>query len=278
MSKGSDRRPIHDSKDRQLTYASLIFQAMTQDTSREGLAFNAELAQLSRRWERLVRSFMTSGVRGWGGPPSELGVIGRYLEQASVGRSVFYPKPRELTLTEQARLKCRQDVVNQALEQLHQELQSHCTDRDEQTRVWLEACTFLHQWKNEVWHEANPGRKPRVSTHPMVKKYPKEVASFCKRWHLDAWWAAPSIIQSHFLQPKIGRHPPLSMFLAGEVGPVDTFTVIARLPGFCVDEYECDAARFGGVMLTEVQAVHRIFGEQGRRRPVIGERSRLRRR
>ena len=58
MPKGSDRRPIHDAKDRQLTYASLIFQAMTQDTSREDLAFNAELAQLSRRWERLVRSFM----------------------------------------------------------------------------------------------------------------------------------------------------------------------------------------------------------------------------
>jgi hypothetical protein len=85
----------------------------------------------------------------------------------------------------------------------------------------------------------------------MVKKYPKEVASFCKKWYLDAWWAVPSIIQSHFLQPKIGRHPPLSMFLAGEVGPVDTFTVIARLPGVRDDEYECDSARFGGVMLNQ---------------------------
>ena len=206
---------------------SLIFHAMTQDTSREGLAFNPELAQLSRRWERLVRSFMTAGVRGWGGPPSELGVIGRYLEQASVGRSVFYPKPRELAPTEQARLECRQDVVNQTLKQLHQELQPHCPGRDEQTRVWREACTFLHQWINEVWHEANPGRKLRVSTHPMGKKCPKEVASFCKRCHLDAWWAVPSIIQSHFLQPKNGRHPTLSVFLAGEVRHVDTFTVTA---------------------------------------------------
>jgi hypothetical protein len=59
----------------------------------------------------------------------------------------------------------------------------------------------------------------------------------------------PAIIQSHFLRLKIGHHPPLSLFLAGEVAHVNTFTVTARLPGFNDDEYERDATRFGDVMM-----------------------------
>ena len=196
MPKGGDRRPIHKSKGRELIYASHLMQALTEDTSESGLAFNQDRLRLFRRWERLVRVLMRNPPRGSGRLPSELDAIGDYLQVATLGRSVVYPKPRPLTPEEETRLICRQNAASEAFDDLYPELMPHESGQDEETQVWGEVTNFLNQWTDEVFWTANPGRKRRISTHPMVKKYPKEVASFCKNWRLDAWWAVPAIIQS----------------------------------------------------------------------------------
>ena len=72
MPKGGDRRPIYKSEGQELNYASLLMQALAEDTSESGLAFNVEREQLFHRYERLVRVLIQHPPHGWGMLPSEL--------------------------------------------------------------------------------------------------------------------------------------------------------------------------------------------------------------
>jgi hypothetical protein len=58
LPRGGDRRRILRPEGRDLSYASLLMQAMCEDTSEAGIRFNHERERLYQRWERLVRALV----------------------------------------------------------------------------------------------------------------------------------------------------------------------------------------------------------------------------
>ena len=249
MPRGGDRRRIIRSKGRYLDFASLLVRAMCEDTSEAGIRFNREREALFRRRERLLRVLTRYPVSGWGEPPSALDRMEEYLLMVQQGRVVYYPKPRPLTQEEQAHDRCRWDVADASLIDIHGELRAYLEAGDERaTQIWEDACNYLYRWAGEVSRAANPGRRTRTSKREMVKMYRKELVHFFQRWRLNAWWAVPAFVQSHFSRVETGYGGVLDSYVGGFLRK-STFTVSVKLSGASEEDFQGDRQRFVNAML-----------------------------
>jgi hypothetical protein len=240
---------LHRPEGRTLSYAALICHALVDDESPMGVKFNDERTALFRRWQRLVRVLSRCPVPGWGQPPAELGNVERWLGQAAVGRSVYYPIPRALTDVEEAEVQRREAIVEKATQKLAERLRdeygvnvgssSGCCLAE---RIWKTEVRRLHLWVKEVWDQANPDCKMRTSRHPMMRRYRSEVDSFCLRWHLKAWWALPTVVRSHFERVELGLDGLMNLRMF--TFDVPQYRIFARLPGVSDEDFERDMARF----------------------------------
>ncbi len=80
-----------------------------------------------------------------------------------------------------------------------------------------------------------------------IAKYRQDVAAFCDRWRLKAWWAVPAIIDHHFLLTEHESTwnptaPPLSMYVY-DPGPPVSLMLTVKLPGRTEEQFERDKAR-----------------------------------
>ena len=243
---------------------------MRSDTSETGTRFNAERDSLFRRWERLLNVLAHYHVRGWGGPPSSLDRINDWLKAAETGFPIHYHKPRHLTSEEHSLLQYRENAATEALQDMHSELRSGLESQGKET-LWQEACTSWNQWVNEVWLEANPRLKTRVSKHLAVRKYRQEIENFCQRWQLEAWWAVPAMVQSHLFRIETGNDGLLECYLVG-VWPLTTFRIVAKLPGASDEEFGRDRQQFSRAMVeTEIESGSGYPSVILRRRPSRAE-------
>lgn len=255
MSKGGDHRPIIRPEGRDLHYASLLMQALCDDASEAGIPFNQEREALFLRWQRLIRTLSNYALPGWGEPPPTLEHFDKYFDLLESPRDVFYPRPRPLTSEELSQYQFRQQAASEAYDDLYIELHPYKEGTDQASnRIYEEAVSFILGWVNEVCRQANPNVKRRTSKRLMVKRYRHEVEDFCRRWHLDAWWAAPSIHKSHFMRVELDIDaPPLSTYLYmwSEVWPESYQTIVARLPGATDEEFERDCRALSHAMLED---------------------------
>ena len=192
MPRGGDKRRIIRSEGRDLSYASLIMQAMCEDTSEVGGKFNEERQALFLRWERLVRALVHHKVPGWANPPSSLDKIKGYIELAAVARLVSYPRSSSST---------------------DQKSDLQCGIVDPQGHSY-----------------AKPGRKSRISKRGMVRRYWEEASDFCSRWRLQTWWAVPGIVSSHFFRVETGYDGVLDSYISPS-WDVETYPVVGNVTG-----------------------------------------------
>src|SRR5918996_2200008 len=255
MPRDGDRRPIRPTQGRDLDYASLLCAAMCEGSSEESKRFNLDRENLFLRWERLLRVLICYQVPGWAGPPSTLDRIESYLETAVVShllRPVWYPKPRPVTAEEDRHLHLREAVASEALVEIYQDLRPYEGSSSEQAnQEWEDVTSFLLHWVDETAREANAQCKIRNSRRTAVQRYRQEVADFCQKWGLHAWWAVPALVQSHFFRIEAGYDQLLGLYIKG-AGEVPKFTIIVQIPGTTEEQFECDQKRFTKVMFETV--------------------------
>ena len=245
MSRGGDRRPIDRSHGRDLSYAYLLLNAMCEDASAAGRRFNREREVIFVRWERLLRVLSNYPVAGYPAPPRELDRICDYLRAASDARPTYYPKPRALTPEEETIRQRRTEAADRTLQEQYVELKSYEGGSASDYNRKLEAAYASHQsWVDEVWIQANPGRRLRTSKISMVSKYREDLQAFCLRWHLNAWWAIPALVQSHYWRIETGRDGLLDYFATG-FQSIFSFPIVAKLPG-ASDEAACVVVEWDG--------------------------------
>ena len=91
-----------------------------------------------------------------------------------------------------------------------------------------------------------------VYPRPDVSYYLDEVKKFCLKFNLDAWWAAPSIIDSHFKRGTIGSKRPLSIYMRGSFRGISRNVVVVKLPGRTEADFRRDSARLQEVVAKKV--------------------------
>jgi hypothetical protein len=252
MPRGGDRRPIRAPQGRDLDYASLLFAAMCEGSSKASKRFNMEREILFLRWERLLRVLGQYTVPGWGGPPSTLDRIENYLEIAAISRSVIYPSPRPLTVEEDRQVRYREAVAGEALEEIYWNLMpSQEGSSNETNQEWGDVTKFFLEWSAEPARGASAHCKKRVSRRTAVQRYRKEVADFCQNWRLLAWWAVPALVQSYFFRIETGYDQILESYVRG-VSEVAKFTIVGRIPGTTDEDFELDQNRFSHAMFETV--------------------------
>jgi len=251
-----DRRPLHRPEGRSLGYARLLCHALVDDKSEMGAKFNSERRALFLRWERLIKVLLRHRVHGYGQPPAELDAVEKWLDQAVVGDSVYYPKLRELSAIAQAEIERRQTIVEEETQKFYEWLKAEygvyvgSSDCVEAERAWKAEVRRLNLWVREVQNQENPESKMRRSRHPMLRRYRREVEAFCIRWYLNAWWAVPVIVRSHFdrLELETDGLMPINV-VTFDVRP---YRIFAKLPGATDEEFERDRARFEDAAMTSV--------------------------
>lgn len=250
-SRGGNQRALLPPQGKDLYYGRLLFEAIWARSDRPGQRFAEEYERLYHRWRRLVKGI----IRYWGRSP--LGVIEdteRDLENLELHhRNNWYPTPKPLTAAEQACLEWRATIAGEALNEIYLGLGrplNHPRDWDgtqEPWKTWEDVSVFLANWADEPAVKANPHvKQKRWRRRTIIVKYRQEVAEFCNRWRLKAWWASPGIIQHHFLlsgdesdwDPTL---PPLSMYAFPDT-PV-SLPLMVRLPGRTEDQFKLDRTK-----------------------------------
>ena len=215
----------------------------------------AEHHALDHRWQRLVHALYYCHLPGLptGGPGGVLDVE-QYLQLIRTGLPTLYSRPRALTTAEQAEHARLTRRAQQLLSALHSAMRVPPYQSDARaTALWEDVTSRIEAQRSTVWQRANPGRKRRYSRRRAVQRYVSEVATFCTRWNLQAWWAVPAVIDSHFRRimlaeltapepdqfgRKANNKPRRAMLepdlllngVIGRVAPIQRETIIARLP------------------------------------------------
>jgi hypothetical protein len=230
MGRGGHRYPIEHAEGRELDFASLLWEALLSDRSPQGVRFRSELDGIFLRWRRLVDVLNSYRASSWNGPSSDLQHLVDSLKSLTVPTRVVYPRPHSTPEIE-AEIAERSGIAAAAIKEVCGEL---ITDgryvNDESKPILSEATRSFTLWQNQPFWDANPGRRHRYSNHPYITRYICDVEEFCSLWGLKAWWAVPSIIDSHFKRESMGEMPPLSMYLRGLPRVIDEHSIVVELP------------------------------------------------
>ena len=249
--RGGDQRQLTPPDGRDLHYASLLFDALWRRTSMLGRRFAKDHEILYRRWLRLARVV----IRDNGGitPFGPLGDTDSVLDLLELpdNRNSLYPRHRELTHEELACLERQRAIASEALDEIYVNLGQPLDQRDKSGctsdpwNIYNDACTFLLKWGDGPAYAANPNiKRKRWRRREIIVSYRQEVAAFCKRWRLNAWWAVPAVIQNHFLCADddfnwVPTTPPLSIYMLEPSAPV-ALPLAVRLPGRTDAQFEHD--------------------------------------
>ena len=248
--------PLHHPAGQDLRYAAILWEALCDDGSSVGQRFNAERICLSQHWKRLVRAIYRYQLPGYGPMPwMELGRINWYLDALEIDHIIHprpYPLPRPAVAEELAECHERERIADAILSPLYQHLgqpgtASGDTDGD---RIWEGASRHFALWSNDAFREVYRGIKQRSPPRRMVAAYRRDVAAFCQRWRLNAWWAAPSVTQSHWLALELGADTPLGMH-ANQLGGLSRHPIVIKLPGRSQEDFERDSRRFEPLLLEQ---------------------------
>ena len=246
--QGGDNRAFTSPHGRDLLYARLVLEAMCNDTTEAGKRFAKEREDLYLRWHRLIRTIIAD--HGGDSPFPSIESVDEILDYLEWHRkSHVYPKPRPLTPDEQNCLKWRTEIALEATQEIFINLGRPSQPQDwDGTEgpwsTWEEVSTYLGHWGNEPYHNANPNSKLKQSArrHGIIIEYRKEIASFCARWRLNAWWGAPSVIDDQFVRAQLEPNwdpstPPLSLYRY-DPGPRVAVILTAKLPSRTQEQYE----------------------------------------
>jgi hypothetical protein len=91
-----------------------------------------------------------------------------------------------------------------------------------------------------------------VNPLPHASDYLDEVKRSCLKWNLDAWWAVPSIVDSHLRRETIGSKRPLSIYMRGSFRGISRNVVVVKLPGRTEADFRRDSARLQEVVAKKV--------------------------
>ena len=250
---GGGQRALIPPEGRDLCYASLVFEALWQDTSPAGRQFAIESEELYLSWRRLVKGIISSN-----GGTSPLGAIQdtqRDLELLAYNhRNQSYPKPRALTDEENACLEWRTAIANDARLDIYLNLgcppdQPFDWDGSQEPwKTWSASSSFLSKWGNEPAYNANRHVKQKNRRCRMIIfKYLQALRDFCDSWRLKAWWAVPAIVQHAFNRAQNESNwdlgiPPLGMYVIDPGAPV-SFPIMVRLQGRTEEKFERDKTK-----------------------------------
>ena len=230
MTRGRRRYPIEHAEGRELDFASLLWGALFSDESRQGALFRSELDIIFFRWDRLVRVLTHYRTHSWNGPSSDLQHLLDSLKSLTVPTLVAYPRPHTTSEME-GEIAERSGIAAAVINKICGALLTEGRYVDDKAKSTLsEATRTLTLWQNQPFWDANPGRRHRYSNHSYITRYLGDIEAFCSRWGLNAWWAVPSIIDSHFKRETMGKMPPLSMYLRGLPRVIRDHSVVVELP------------------------------------------------
>ena len=252
MGKGGRRYPIEYAEGRELDFASLLWEALFSDRSPQGVRFRSELDGIFIRWRRLVRVLTSYRTSSWNGPSSDLRHLVDSLKSLTIPTRVVYPRPHSTPEIE-GEIAERLGIAAAAINEVCGELIAdgrYVNDRAKSTLS--EATRTLTLWQNQPFWDANPDRRHRYSNHSYITRYLGDVEAFCSRWGLNAWWAAPSIIDSHFKRGTIGSKRPLSIYMRGSFRSISRNVVVVKLPGRTEADFRRDSARLQEVVTKKV--------------------------
>lgn len=244
MGSGGDRRPLERVGDHELRLAALLFRAIRDDRSRAAKEFEAQRIALGGKYQRLVGALLVYPVPGLGrGGPSTLFSVETYLQCVAIPRDTLYPSVPDPALEEAeavaADIEQRQQTATAIFAQAWADI-TDCASQCDPTRIpgWNELSVELCRYVNAPWTRRFSHCRARRSKRRWVRQYVDDVRAFCSRWRLDAWWAVPAIIQSHFLDAQVkqmsGGTESFDEVLALFAGPVTIlpeFTIAVTLPG-----------------------------------------------
>ena len=244
MTRGGDHTPLVMSLGKDLSHASLLLRAMENDRSPAGLRFNGDLEALYRRWERLIRVLASYNGHALhhSGPPPTLDGYAQWMRLVLAPSPRQYPRPRPLTIEEQEEFDRRQGIFEESNLDLYRKLQPY-TGNEENDRMWEMNAKEFWVWVADVRRNANPYTRWRTSKRVKVEQYFNEVRDFCGNWRLKAWWAGPSILQSHSLRAQTGLDSLMGIYMVGTWSPPE-YMLVAQLPGTSSDAFERDRQRF----------------------------------
>jgi hypothetical protein len=83
----------------------------------------------------------------------------------------------------------------------------------------------------------------RISRRTLVNQYFNDIKELCLRWRLEAWWAVPALLQSHFFRLATGTDLLMGWYSVGGWVP-PTYILVAQLPGTSLEDFEIDRRRF----------------------------------
>ena len=249
--RGGNKRALHPPDGRDLRCACLLFSAIWERTDKPGRRFSQEYERLRLRWSRLIETIVSrnDGVTPFGALKDTDQILD--LLELPSNRNLHYPKPRDLTAEEFSCWEWRRAIASDALNDLYVNLGSplqHPTDSDadrELWEIWEDACSFLLTWSDAPSYNANPNIKvKRWRRSDTIVRYRQEVADFCGRWRIDAWWAVPAVIQHHFFRAEDASIwdatiPPLRMYALEPSAPL-RLPITVRLPGRSKNQFEED--------------------------------------
>ena len=251
---GGDQRALIPPVGRDLHYARVLFEALWSRPSKQGRLFVDEHEKLYQRWLRLAKVI----IRNNGGitPFGPLGDTDRVLDLLEIpdDRNSCYPSPRDLNDEELANLNRRGAISSEALEEIYVNLGRPLDQRDasgcesESWKIYDDASWFLVRWGNQPAYDANPNiKRKRSRRREIIVSYRREVATFCTRWRLKAWWAVPALVQHHFFRaqgsPTLDSTiPPMSMY-ALDSGEPAVLSVAIKLAGRTEEQFERDKSK-----------------------------------
>lgn len=267
--RGGNQRPLTSPDGRDLQYARLLFDALWSKTSKSGRRFAKDQDLLYRRWLRLARVIIRNN--GGATPFGSIGDTDRVLDLLELpdDRNSGYPSLRDLNEEELASLKWQRAIATEALDEIYIDLGQPLDQRDalaserESWKIYDDASSFLFRWGNQPAYDANPNiKRKRWRRREIIVSYRREVAAFCKRWRLKAWWAVPAIIQHHFLRAENGSAwdrtiPPLSMYVLEPSTPV-ALPVTVKLPDRSEKQFERDKTTV--LNLSETTVIQTVGG------------------
>jgi hypothetical protein len=240
---GGDRRQAERSGDRKLWLASLLFAALDEDNSPAGRLYSAERLQLFKRYRLLLRCLVAYPVPGEVSlGPAVLQRAEEYLINSSLPRDHLYPRP--VPLREEVRAlaaeRDRREAACCAAYAARRAEIGHRYFTDPVVQAELHRLSEAHViYVGEPFDTAIRARyRTRRSRHQWPRRYLADVRAFCERWKLNAWWAVPSIIDSHFTRMrllvesngKVEFDQTLGIF-AGPAIELPRFPIVVQLPG-----------------------------------------------
>jgi hypothetical protein len=225
-----------------LHFAHELLRAMLNAEAPWTAEFRQEWDSLYARWRRWAKAAQRfADAVSAGMEVHDLRNQKKFFETIKFHR-VEYPTPRSLTSEQFVQIRQLERICDAASQAWFRSFphDGH-GERYLPYRAALRATNRVYDLVYERNKLFNPGRRTRTSNR-LASRYNAEVAQFCLKWGLVAWWAAPAVIESHFSRAELGIAEPLWVRVH-EAFVVETFPIVITLPDRSPDDAAADRER-----------------------------------